>query len=158
MKSISLALVTSAILALSACTTVNSVSNIPKQVQKSYSAFQLQDISTQKSDINSQFAKKLNEQLTKYGYKTGNGLNLSYNIESFDAGNRALRYFVGFGAGKATATISVKLTDETGQNLGQVSTDTALYIGAFGGDAKGIIDKAAKDIAKKIHETGILQK
>ncbi len=86
-------------------------------------------------------------------------MDVNVNIENFNEGNRALRYLVGFGAGKATSKIVTTLVDkESGKIVGHIQTDGMLAMGAFGGNSGDILKRSAKDIAKKIAESGILKK
>ncbi|WP_019272004.1 DUF4410 domain-containing protein [Neisseria lactamica] len=105
------------------------------------------------------FIQNLNHELAALGYAVGDDLDVNVNIENFNEGNRALRYLVGFGAGKATSKIVTTLVDkESGKIVGHIQTDGMLAMGAFGGNSGDILKRSAKDIAKKIAESGILKK
>lgn len=142
---------------LSACSSQNSQVNL-KPFDKRYKNYYLENISIQKFDdkVIKTFSTELDTALKGYGYETGDQLGIKYEILTFDKGNRALRYFVGFSAGKATATIKTILENKQKKALGSIITDASLSIGVFGGDDLIPIINAAKDIAKKIHESGIL--
>lgn len=144
---------------LSSCGSQNSQVNL-KPFDKPYENYYLENISKQKFDdkVIQTFATELDIALKAYGYKTGDQLGIKYEILSFDKGNRALRYFVGFGAGKATTKIKTTLENKQKKILGSIITDASLSIGVFGGDDLTPIINAAKDVAKKIHESGILAK
>lgn len=157
MKSLLTLSLTGLMFTLTACSSVQSVSTVQKSHQ-TYNAFSIYDASQNPTQFNEQFKKTLEQQLKKYGYQTGTGLNIKFEVKDFDQGNRALRYLVGFGAGKATAKVNVALYDKDGNHLGDVNTDTSLSMGGFGGDANDMAGKAAKDIATKIHTSGILTK
>ncbi|WP_155721339.1 DUF4410 domain-containing protein, partial [Acinetobacter venetianus] len=60
------------------------------------------------------FTQQLNKQLAKNKIKndlTSNDTIITYELD-FDQGNRALRYFVGFGAGKAQAIVKAHLINK----------------------------------------------
>lgn len=71
-------------------------------------------------------------------------------ISSYDEGNRALRYFVGFGAGAANSLIKVDLFNHNKENVGSFEIKASLRMGGFGGNAKDILNKSAKVIVKYI--------
>lgn len=106
------------------------------------------------------FAQALDQQLAAHDLKkdlVNSDTIIRYEL-SFDAGNRALRYWVGFGAGKATAKVKVYLINkQNNQQIAMINTDASLSMGAFGGDANSVLRNAAKDISKKIAEAQIFQ-
>lgn len=57
-------------------------------------------------------------------------------------GNRALRYFVGFGAGAGHVTVTIEMKDPDGKVLYSGSSKADLAIGVFGGDMKATAKKA----------------
>jgi hypothetical protein len=66
-------------------------------------------------------------------------------------GNRALRYFVGFGAGAGHMRVTIELKDSTGTVRYAANSEADLAIGAFGGDmsqvARKTIQAAVKEFA-----------
>ena len=145
--------------ALSACSTTSTVDF--GQKEKSYHSYTIRDLSQDHipSETRALFIQYLNNELTALGYTVGDDLDININIENFNEGNRALRYWVGFGAGKATSKIVTTLVDkESGKIVGNIQTDGMLAMGAFGGNSKDVLKRSAKDIAKKIAESGILKK
>ncbi|MDC7252791.1 DUF4410 domain-containing protein [Wohlfahrtiimonas chitiniclastica] len=83
---------------------------------------------------------------------------IKYDI-NMDEGSRALRYFVGFGAGKARALIEVKIINRKDhQELATLHSEATLSMGAFGGDTKGILNDAAIDIVQKIKLMNIFKR
>lgn len=145
--------------ALSACSTTSTVDF--GQKEKSYHSYTIRDLSQDHipSDTRTLFTQYLNNELTALGYTVGDDLDININIENFNEGNRALRYWVGFGAGKATSKIVTTLVDkESGKIVGNIQTDGMLAMGVFGGNSKDVLKRSAKDIAKKIAESGILKK
>jgi hypothetical protein len=70
-----------------------------------------------------------------------------YRFVQYDERNRALRYLVGFGAGKGTMTAEVTFPDKSGAELGKVAVAGEIIMGFFGGDFDAAISAAAKKIA-----------
>jgi hypothetical protein len=60
-------------------------------------------------------------------------------------GSRALRYWVGFGAGKGSIDVDLEMKDEKGTILYATNAKADLAIGAFGGDMTDVAVKAVKD-------------
>lgn len=69
-------------------------------------------------------------------------------------GNRALRYFVGFGAGAGHIRVKIELKDENGVTRYATSSEADLAMGGFGGSmsevARNAIKKGVKDFAGKL--------
>ena len=99
----------------------------------------------------------LKTRLTKLGYKQGDDLTINYDIQLFDEGNRALRYIVGFGAGKAETSILTTIRNKSGKEIGNIKTNADLKIGFFGGNAENIIKNAAIDVANEIWKSDLLK-
>lgn len=151
---IGLAIVTSTIL-LTGCS--SSVTKVTAPVSKN-----AQSISINYSDViieNSKVAniipqekqeyyeKKLEELFIKNGTGIGSGLKIKYSFMAFDEGNQALRYFVGFGAGKGELVVKTSFYDsKTDTLLGEIETKGELSIGAFGGSFDGTLEKVAEDV------------
>ncbi|WP_277561129.1 DUF4410 domain-containing protein [Acinetobacter beijerinckii] len=148
-------------LALSACSTTNSLvkknDNFAKETkQQSYRI----ETPNNQQEFEQYFTQQLNKQLAKNKIKndlTSNDTVITYELD-FDQGNRALRYFVGFGAGKAQAIVKAHLINKAdGKEIASLTTDARLSMGVFGGDAKATLDNAAVDITKKIVESNIFE-
>lgn len=70
-------------------------------------------------------------------------------VSEYRAGSRAMRYLVGFGAGKTKVVADVKLTDrKTGQVVLEDKVDGKVVIGVLGGDSMGAAKGLAKEVAK----------
>lgn len=76
------------------------------------------------------------------GGATGNVVDAQIELAY---GNRALRYFVGYGAGTGWIHITISLKDKGGKVLYQTFTEAALGVGAWGGDMKAVAEKAVTD-------------
>lgn len=144
-------------LTLIGCTNTQSRVSI-NTTNENYKGYKIQDISRSRINVETRerFASVLEKKLSGYGYQKGNELIINYDIQYFEPGNRTLRYFVGFGAGKAMAYIKTEFNNQKGKKVGQIDTEADLTIGIFGGDSLIPIENAAEDIAKKIHMFGIL--
>lgn len=107
-------------------------------------------------EINKKLEAKINEQLKKQNIAFGDELIISCEILTYDEGNRALRYFIGFGAGAAKSSALVKLSDKNGKNLGDFSVDASMAMGIFGGDAESVLDGTAYEVVRNIKEKQFL--
>lgn len=80
----------------------------------------------------------------------GNDLKLICEVMNFDKGNRALRYFVGFGAGKARLETQNELFDINGTKISEFTLYSSVSIGALGGNAEELFDAIANNTIKHI--------
>lgn len=64
-------------------------------------------------------------------------------------GNRALRYFVGFGAGAGHVTVAIEMKGAGGKVLYSGTSKADLAIGAFGGDMKDTVRKTIQAAVKE---------
>ena len=179
MKKLHLLLGLIAILGLSACSSTVTQGELKKGTQ-SYSTYQLNDQSQVSTNTNIRNAKKaerffnriqdrfsesLTKELNRYGYTEGvNGVEINYNIDEYVHGGRFARWWFGlsnmllrtYGVGVGKTVVEVNVKDRK-TSLGELKTKSEIYAGFFGGSSFNTIDDAAKDIAKKIHEAGILK-
>jgi curli biogenesis system outer membrane secretion channel CsgG len=89
---------------------------------------------------------KQNEKPAQSGAAT---VKLSGTVTQYKAGNRAVRYMVGFGAGKTKITANVRFVDAvTGNTLLEKTVDGKVWIGVLGGDSVGATKGLAKELAK----------
>ena len=89
--------------------------------------------------------------------KTRGVLLMQGTITRYEEGSRAMRYWIGLGAGKAQCTIRVIFIDkESGEELSRTNFEGTLVMGVFGGDSDeavdGVID-AFIDYMKKYMST-----
>ena len=82
------------------------------------------------------------------GFVRGNDYRLTWTPVKVDEGSRALRYFVGFGAGAGTMVTNVKVTDAKGKLVGQGEAEGKRVMGIAGGDFEGACEEAGEEIAK----------
>jgi hypothetical protein len=64
-------------------------------------------------------------------------------------GNRALRYFVGFGAGSGHMSVTIELKDKQGTVLYAINSEADLAMGAGGGDMSAVASKTIKEAVKE---------
>jgi hypothetical protein len=70
-------------------------------------------------------------------------------VTEFAKGNRAVRYMVGFGAGKTKVKAHVKFIDSaTGRTVLEKDVDGKVWIGFIGGESIGATRGLAKEVAK----------
>lgn len=89
---------------------------------------------------------KLEDEGIKLAADPKDAVTLTGQFTSYDSGNRALRYFVGFGAGKAKYDSNWKLVSATGEEIGNCNVDGWLAMGWFGGS----LSKMHKDLADAV--------
>ncbi|HRH44897.1 MAG TPA: DUF4410 domain-containing protein [Pyrinomonadaceae bacterium] len=81
-------------------------------------------------------------------------LILSGTITKYEAGNRAARYLIGFGAGKTKIVALIKVVDKaTGKIVFEKSVDGKVIIGLFGGDSNGATRGLAKEVASVVKKS-----
>ena len=103
------------------------------------------------ADARAHFEKRLNEYLlgatppTKF--KPGSDLTLRYRFIQFDEGSRALRYFIGLGAGKGKMTAEIAFLDAQGKEVAKINVEGEISMGFFGGDFDMAISQAARQVA-----------
>jgi hypothetical protein len=76
-------------------------------------------------------------------------VQLQGTVTKYQAGSRAKRYFIGFGAGKTKIVAHVKFIDKaTGNVLFEKDVDGKVIIGLFGGDSKSSFRDVGKEVAE----------
>ncbi|MCF7520711.1 DUF4410 domain-containing protein [Neisseria sp. ZJ106] len=157
MSKLKILFITLGILAMTACTSTRTLVQADNAAPTQYN-YQIVDEGSQQNPelnaINTYFERVLDNQLRRHiNQDQPVDTEIKYKI-IYNKGNRALRYFVGFGAGKARADIKVKVIStkagEKGKVLATFTTQATLSIGAFGGNPKNVVKNAARDIAAKI--------
>ena len=79
----------------------------------------------------------------------GPTVRLTGAFTKYNAGSRAKRYFIGFGAGTTKVVARIKFVDAaTGDTLLERYVDGKVWIGLFGGDSSGANRGLAKEVAK----------
>lgn len=148
------------LITLAACSSTKSFNKISVPEGQTYSSFLIKDSTTGpvNEHLRTVFAETLRDELEKRGYKLGEDLIINFNFLSFDPGNRALRYFVGFGQGQAKSHIITTLVDKDGTNLGTIDTQASMSMGFFGGSDDEPIHNTVRDVVREIEKLGILQK
>ncbi|MBL7075802.1 DUF4410 domain-containing protein [candidate division KSB1 bacterium] len=98
--------------------------------------------------------------------QTGKTLVLESSLSELEPGNRALRYFVGFGAGAAKAQVEIDIrAPETKKILYKSSDRRVGFMGGFGGDSKdflinflNLIAEGQASFMKRISTGGKIEK
>lgn len=79
----------------------------------------------------------------------GPTVQLLGTVTKYQAGSRAKRYLIGFGAGKTKIVAHVKFIDKgTGNVLFEKDVDGKVVIGIFGGDSKTSFRDVGKEVAE----------
>lgn len=142
-----------------ACSSLKVENSLHRDAPEPYMSYKIVNVSAT-DQIDSQvitiFENELRSRFNRFGYKEGDDVTISYDIQAFDPGNRALRMFVGFGLGKGTLNVKTSLKDKSGKSLGSVDTETALKMGFFGGSLNNIIRETAAKVASQIHRAYII--
>ena len=97
-------------------------------------------------------AKKLFKNISKNGKATGKAVILEGQISEFNAGSRALKFFVGFGAGKAYLKFKGRLLDAaTGKELAAFEDRETGYRGAVSMESyEDLFPHQAKSIGQNL--------
>jgi hypothetical protein len=69
-------------------------------------------------------------------------------VTRYNRGSRALRYFIGFGAGRGTLDSNWDVIDAKGDVLGQCRIKGNITIGIFGGNYDDVLEKSADRLAE----------
>lgn len=105
-----------------------------------------------KENFGEYLEKGLNDKLRQQNI-LGKDLKISCMVLDYDEGDRFTRYMVGpFGARTASAIIKVALIDSNNNEVQNFEVNAKLTGGAFGGDAKVILQDAIEKIYKYIRE------
>ena len=70
------------------------------------------------------------------------------DVERYQPGIRALRYFIGFGAGRGRFASKWVVKDPTGSELGTCRVDGSITMGVFGGSYDDVLEKAGDRLAE----------
>lgn len=94
------------------------------------------------------FVEKLDSMLYKKDFYRGNDLTLRWRITKSDRGSRALRYLVGFGAGRAEMLVEAIVVDSKGKVIGNGVADGDQTMGVMGGSFASAVEEAAEKTAE----------
>lgn len=101
------------------------------------------------------FKRILEGPASKVGEAGGSGKTLILRgvIAELDPGSRALRYFVGFGAGATKAQIESQFVElDTGRVVLTTADRRAAAFGVFGGDSRQYLTESLDEMAKGLTE------
>ena len=97
------------------------------------------------------FARVVNLAETSFTPGSEKTLRLEGAITRFDPGSRALRYIVGFGAGRSKAQAELKFVDpQSGQTVMVTADRRVAAYGVFGGDSEDHLKESFGDIARDL--------
>lgn len=143
---------------IAACSTTSQLTKSHTQPPKSQTSYTISNSKSNSSESDLYFQNILISQLKNKNIILNEkeaDTEIKYDLV-FNEGNRALRYLVGFGAGKATGNVKVSLLNKADHTpIASINTNASLSMGVFGGDAKTVLNNAAKDITTKIVEAEI---
>jgi hypothetical protein len=74
--------------------------------------------------------------------------SLNGQVDVYDEGNRVLRYFIGFGAGRGSFASTWVLKDGAGNSLGECRIDGSIVMGGFGGSYYDVVEKVGERLAE----------
>lgn len=94
----------------------------------------------------------------KHGFQRGNQLKLRWRFTEFDQGNRALRYFVGFGAGNGKVVAHATFLDEKNRVVGAVEAHGRIVSGMFGGSYDTALRNCTDEINRYAEEHFLLER
>ena len=97
------------------------------------------------------FARVINATETEYKAGAEKALVLDGEITRLAPGSRALRYFVGFGAGRSKAQTEMRFLDaQSGQSVLVTADRRAAAYGVFGGDSRDHLRESFDDTARDL--------
>lgn len=86
------------------------------------------------------------------GFQEGDGLMVRFRVVQYERGSQALRYIVGFGAGRGSLTIEVVYLDSAGAELARINVGGDISVGLFGGGFGEATTRAAQEAADYARE------
>jgi hypothetical protein len=103
---------------------------------------------TMKADDHRIYVEKLDSLLYAKDFYRGNDLTLRWQLTKCNRGSRALRYLVGFGAGRAEMLVEVVIVDAKGKVIGNGVADGDQTMGVMGGSFASAVEEAAEKTAE----------
>jgi hypothetical protein len=94
------------------------------------------------------YLAKLESQLYTHDFYRGKDLTLRWRITKNDRGSRALRYLVGFGAGRAEMLVEAVILDAKGKVIGSGVAEGDQTMGVMGGSFASAVEEAAEKTAE----------
>ena len=73
---------------------------------------------------------------------------LAGQVVEYRPGNRALRYFIGFGAGKGRFGSNWRVVDGSGEEVGSCRIDGSIVMGGFGGSYDDVLEKVGQRLGE----------
>jgi hypothetical protein len=100
-----------------------------------------------KPDDHRVFLEKLESMLYTKDFYRGNELTLRWRVTKCHRGSRALRYLVGFGAGRAEMLVEAVVVDAKGKVIGNGVAEGDQTMGVMGGSFASAVEEAAEETA-----------
>ncbi len=98
--------------------------------------------------IRSRFQAQLDEALyTDNHFQRGSELKIRWQLAAYDEGSRALRYLVGFGAGRGKIVVRARFVDSKNREVAAIQSEGSITMGAFGGSYEAALSECAEAIA-----------
>ncbi|MBP3194131.1 MAG: DUF4410 domain-containing protein [Cardiobacteriaceae bacterium] len=111
--------------------------------------YQSANVECDKVEYSDYLEERIRERLQKRQIPLGNDLLIRCKMD-YEKGNQALRYFVGFGAGKGYTDIDVEIYNSQGEKITQFNVKAELVMGGFGGKSSEMLNNAARTIVQKV--------
>jgi hypothetical protein len=70
------------------------------------------------------------------------------DLELYQPGNRALRYFIGFGAGRGRFASNWVVNDPDGTEVGSCRVEGSIVMGVFGGSYDDVLEKVGERLTE----------
>lgn len=99
------------------------------------------------------FSRVLDSKIQKEADNIRNALLINCTLVKFNPGSRAVRYLVGWGAGKAVFKVECVFLDKNkGEEIYRAQFESKLAGGFFGGNKKDSVKGSVNSIAKVLHD------
>lgn len=109
-----------------------------------------QDLETLTAMIAPKVMEKLAALKVTDSTESAERLILEGTVTSYNPGNQAMRYLVGFGAGSSKMVTEVQFKDANGNSIGTAEFVGGVSAGMFGGDKGGGVNRLADEIANYV--------
>jgi hypothetical protein len=133
---------------LTGCADKSSSRHAPVAVKRAIQATEAPQSLRIKPEDHRLFVAKLESMLyAKDFYRGDKDLSLRWQITKCDRGSRALRYLVGFGAGRAEMLVEAVVVDAKGKVIGSGIADGDQTMGVMGGSFASAVEETAENTA-----------
>lgn len=136
-----------AAVALGACATTGTRHPAAGQSRRSITAVEEPGVPIPGAEDQAKFRAKLQAELDR-DFARGKDYTLYWKVTEADRGSRALRYLVGFGAGKAKVLVQVRVVDRAGREVARQIAEGDQVMGVYGGSFESAVFEAAEAAAE----------